>query len=129
MIINRGEHFICIGVLYSIAIIIIELRVRELIFRLNNINIYIREAETHNIKGESSKCIVIINNRMNKWEKIKVEGGPLPSFGHTATTIHKTKVILFGGAAGEAGKYNMTGETYLYNIPKTQWIKIEGTSR
>ena len=54
--------------------------------------------------------------------------GDLPQarFGHTITVVHKTKVVLFGGATGDTGRYQMTGETYLYNILNKAWQKLEG---
>ena len=51
---------------------------------------------------------------------------PLPSFGHTATQISKTKIILFGGATGEADKYVMTDATYIYYLFKKVWSKLIG---
>ena len=49
---------------------------------------------------------------------------PLARFGHTITMINKTKVILFGGATGDTGKYSMIGETYSFDCPKRTWIKL-----
>ena len=47
-------------------------------------------------------------------------------FGHTITLVSKTKVVLFGGATGDTGKYSMTGETYLFNILTKTWSKLNG---
>lgn len=30
---------------------------------------------------------------------------PQARFGHTITVVHKTKVVLFGGAMGDTGRY------------------------
>ena len=49
-------------------------------------------------------------------------------FGHTITLVSKTKVVLFGGATGDTGKYSMTGETYLFNILTKTWSKLNGKS-
>ena len=38
---------------------------------------------------------------------------PFPRFGHTVNIISNTKVILFGGATGDVGKYSITGDTFL----------------
>ncbi len=51
---------------------------------------------------------------------------PLPRFGHSITLISKTKVVLFGGATGDTGRYSMTGDTYLFNILTRTWVKLEG---
>ena len=40
--------------------------------------------------------------------------------------VHKTKVVLFGGATGDTGKYSMTGETYMFNILTKTWSKLNG---
>jgi hypothetical protein len=47
-------------------------------------------------------------------------------FGHTITLVNKTKVVLFGGATGDTGKYSMTGETFLFNILTKTWSKLNG---
>lgn len=51
---------------------------------------------------------------------------PQARFGHTITSVSKQKVVLFGGATGDTGKYSMTGETFLYNIPSKTWQKLSG---
>ena len=53
---------------------------------------------------------------------------PQARFGHTITLVSKTKVVLFGGATGDTGKYSMTGETYLFNILTKTWSKLNGKS-
>ena len=48
-----------------------------------------------------------------KHEKVDTFGEvPLARFGHTITQVSKSKVILFGGATGDTGKYVITGDTY-----------------
>lgn len=55
-------------------------------------------------------------------EEVEVNGDiPQARFGHTITIVSKTKVVLFGGATGDTGKYSMTGETYMYNILNKAW--------
>jgi hypothetical protein len=51
---------------------------------------------------------------------------PLPRFGHTITVVSKSKVILFGGATGDTGRYSMTGDTYCLNLLKRCWNKLNG---
>ena len=56
---------------------------------------------------------------------IEVNGDiPQARFGHTITLVSKTKVVLFGGATGDTGKYSMTGETYMFNIMTKTWQKL-----
>jgi len=38
--------------------------------------------------------------------------------------VSNSKVVLFGGATGDTGKYIMTGDTYLFNILTKSWIKL-----
>ena len=52
-------------------------------------------------------------NGNQKVEKVDTFGEvPLARFGHTITQVSKSKVILFGGATGDTGKYVITGDTY-----------------
>ena len=52
---------------------------------------------------------------------------PTPRFGHSITPISRTKVILFGGATGDTGRYAITGDTYLFDNPLRRWKKLETT--
>lgn len=52
---------------------------------------------------------------------------PLSRFGHTITKISKSKVILFGGATGDTGKYVITGDTYSYDMIHSKWEKLEAS--
>ncbi len=62
------------------------------------------------------------------WETMEYTGTlPQPSFGHTVTQISKTKILLFGGAVGDSGKYAMTDATYIYYLFKSSWTKLEST--
>ena len=49
---------------------------------------------------------------------------PQARFGHTIASVSKTKVVLFGGATGDTGKYQMTADTFLFNVQKKQWTKL-----
>ena len=62
---------------------------------------------------------------------------PLARFGHTITQgklllqlklyiVSKSKVILFGGATGDTGKYIITGDTYALDIIGNKWSKLDG---
>lgn len=51
---------------------------------------------------------------------------PLARFGHTISQVSKTKVILFGGATGDTGKYVITGDTYTLDLMHMKWQKLEG---
>ena len=60
-------------------------------------------------------------------EEVEINGDiPQARFGHTITLVSKTKVVLFGGATGDTGKYSMTGETFLFNILARTWSKLNG---
>lgn len=50
---------------------------------------------------------------------------PLPRFGHTVNLISNTKVILFGGATGDVGKYAITGDTFLLDLITRKWRKLD----
>lgn len=54
---------------------------------------------------------------------------PAPRFGHTTTYIGNNKVVIFGGAVGDAGKYNITDDAYLYDLSQNKWkrLKTENT--
>ena len=60
-------------------------------------------------------------------EKIETLGNiPQARFGHTMTMVSDTKVVLFGGATGDTGKYGITGETYSFDILTRYWRNVEG---
>lgn len=60
-------------------------------------------------------------------EELEVHGDiPQARFGHTVTIVAKQKVVLFGGATGDTGKYSMTGETFMYNVLSKNWQKLQG---
>ena len=40
--------------------------------------------------------------------------------------VSKSKVILFGGATGDTGKYIITGDTYGLDLISYKWTKLEG---
>lgn len=46
---------------------------------------------------------------------------PLARFGHTITQVSKSKIILFGGATGDTGKYVITGDTYTLCMLTFKW--------
>ena len=50
---------------------------------------------------------------------------PFPRFGHTVNIISNTKVILFGGATGDVGKYSIPGDTVLLDLITKKWRKLE----
>ena len=51
---------------------------------------------------------------------------PQARFGHTITVVNKYKVVLFGGAMGDTGKYSMTGETFIFNMFLKTWNELSG---
>jgi hypothetical protein len=40
--------------------------------------------------------------------------------------VNKYKVVLFGGATGDTGKYSMTGETFIFNMLLKTWTELNG---
>lgn len=57
--------------------------------------------------------------------KLGVQGNvPLARFGHTVTMVLKQKLLLFGGATGDTGRYSITDNTYLFDIPTCYWRKL-----
>ena len=54
---------------------------------------------------------------------------PQARFGHTITMVNKYKVVLFGGATGDTGKYSMTGETFIFNMLLRTWTELNGKSK
>ncbi|EGR31094.1 ser thr protein phosphatase family protein, putative [Ichthyophthirius multifiliis] len=58
-------------------------------------------------------------------EKIQLLGeSPQPRFGHTMTQINPTTIILYGGATGDTGKYNITGDVYQCDLNFRQWKRL-----
>merc|ERR1719409_2682187 len=55
---------------------------------------------------------------------------PLPRFGHTTTLVGATRVVLFGGATGDAGRYTITADAYSLEVDTNTWSRIsaEGTT-
>lgn len=49
---------------------------------------------------------------------------PQARFGHTITLVSKNKVVLFGGATGDTGRYSMTGETFIFNFIDKNWQRL-----
>jgi len=40
--------------------------------------------------------------------------------------VSKSKVVIFGGATGDTGKYIITGDTYALDLISSKWSKLEG---
>jgi len=61
-------------------------------------------------------------------EKFEVRGEvPLPRFGHTITLISRSKLILFGGATGDTGRYSITGDTYYLDLSTRTWSRLRAS--
>lgn len=61
----------------------------------------------------------------NLCRKEKQKGDiPAPRFGHTATYLGNNTVVIFGGAIGDAGKYNITDDVYLYDLTQNKWKEL-----
>ncbi|CEM20884.1 unnamed protein product [Vitrella brassicaformis CCMP3155] len=58
---------------------------------------------------------------------VEDQNGEQPSarFGHTTTVVGGTRVILFGGATGDAGRYTITADAYALDLSSNTWQKIQ----
>ncbi|CAJ1459601.1 unnamed protein product [Effrenium voratum] len=54
---------------------------------------------------------------------------PLPRFGHTTTFVGDNRVVLFGGATGDSGRYTITADAFMLNVSSNTWSRVqaEGT--
>eukprot|EP00398_MALV-I-01_sp_L67-1_P001007 gene1007-246_t len=48
----------------------------------------------------------------------------IPRFGHTGTFIGDDRMVLFGGAQGDGGKYVITDDTYILNCSEYEWSRL-----
>lgn len=77
--------------------------------------------------GEQPKNPVKVKAPNSAHETLEVTKNiPQARFGHTITMVNKYKVVLFGGATGDTGKYSMTGETFIFNLLLKQWTELSG---
>ena len=61
-----------------------------------------------------------------KTQPVEGESGdvPAPRFGHTATLVGDKRIILFGGATGDTGRYTITADTYALDLETRNWKKL-----
>mmetsp|Transcript_5084 Transcript_5084/g.11238 ORF Transcript_5084/g.11238 Transcript_5084/m.11238 type:complete len:855 (-) Transcript_5084:115-2679(-) len=54
---------------------------------------------------------------------------PAPRFGHTTTLVGNTKVVMFGGATGDSGRYTITADAFVLEVSTNTWTRVpaEGT--
>mmetsp|Transcript_101111 Transcript_101111/g.324811 ORF Transcript_101111/g.324811 Transcript_101111/m.324811 type:complete len:842 (-) Transcript_101111:156-2681(-) len=54
---------------------------------------------------------------------------PAPRFGHTTTLVGNSRVVLFGGATGDSGRYTITADAYMLEAASDTWTRVqaEGT--
>ena len=72
--------------------------------------------------NKSPKSRAALSSYGQKVEKVDTFGEvPLARFGHTITQISKSKVVLFGGATGDTGKYVITGDIYILCMMTFKW--------
>ena len=50
---------------------------------------------------------------------------PPARFGHTMTAVSKNKIVLFGGATGDTGKYSITADAYCLDLLNCQWTRLD----
>jgi len=54
---------------------------------------------------------------------------PKARFGHTANLVDKGRVVLFGGATGDAGNYRITNDAYLLTLDTNKWLNLVTTQQ
>jgi len=75
--------------------------------------------------SEASKSISKLKDPNQAHETLDIaKNVPQARFGHTITMVNKYKVVLFGGATGDTGKYSMTGETFIFNMLLRTWTEL-----
>eukprot|EP00931_Biecheleriopsis_adriatica_P020781 TRINITY_DN13787_c0_g1_i5.p1 TRINITY_DN13787_c0_g1~~TRINITY_DN13787_c0_g1_i5.p1 ORF type:complete len:835 (-),score=136.92 TRINITY_DN13787_c0_g1_i5:87-2591(-) len=50
---------------------------------------------------------------------------PSPRFGHTTTFVGDDRVVLFGGATGDSGRYTITADAFMLNTSTNTWSRIQ----
>ena len=76
---------------------------------------------------EGSKSVKGLKDTNQAHETLEIaKNVPQARFGHTITMVNKYKVVLFGGATGDTGKYSMTGETFIFNMLLKTWTELNG---
>jgi protein phosphatase len=66
-----------------------------------------------------------VSNQDPKLERVNTFGEvPLARFGHTTSMVSKSKLVLFGGATGDIGKYVITNDVYSFCLIKNKWAKL-----
>eukprot|EP00742_Colponemidia_sp_Colp-10_P004306 GILJ01004593.1.p1 GENE.GILJ01004593.1~~GILJ01004593.1.p1 ORF type:complete len:767 (-),score=86.58 GILJ01004593.1:414-2714(-) len=59
-------------------------------------------------------------------QSVPVAGDIPPArFGHTTTLVSSERVVLFGGATGDTGKYAITGDTFIFDLGSNKWSRME----
>ncbi|EAN31775.1 Calcineurin-like phosphoesterase family protein [Theileria parva strain Muguga] len=66
-------------------------------------------------------------NQLMAYQKVVPQQGdvPPPRFGHTSTSVGSGKVVLFGGAVGDVGRYTITSDSFLYDVTTNYWTKLQ----
>mmetsp|Transcript_85324 Transcript_85324/g.178299 ORF Transcript_85324/g.178299 Transcript_85324/m.178299 type:complete len:833 (+) Transcript_85324:123-2621(+) len=49
---------------------------------------------------------------------------PAPRFGHTTTLVGNNRVVLFGGATGDSGRYTITADAFVLEADSNTWTRI-----
>ena len=81
-------------------------------------------ATSNAAKGGGLSKLKDPNQAHETLEMQKNEVAPQARFGHTITMVNKHKVVLFGGATGDTGKFSMTGETWIFNMFLKTWTEL-----
>ena len=84
-----------------------------------------KAAKKEGTGSEGSKAISKLKDPNQAHETLEIaKNVPQARFGHTITMVNKYKVVLFGGATGDTGKYSMTGETFIFNMLLRTWTEL-----
>ncbi|CAE7728875.1 BSL1 [Symbiodinium sp. KB8] len=46
-------------------------------------------------------------------------------FGHTTTFVGDNRVVLFGGATGDSGRYTITADAFMLNVHTNTWSRVQ----
>eukprot|EP00397_Hematodinium_sp_SG-2012_P001957 GEMP01001962.1.p1 GENE.GEMP01001962.1~~GEMP01001962.1.p1 ORF type:complete len:795 (+),score=125.88 GEMP01001962.1:297-2681(+) len=69
-----------------------------------------------------------MSSREKAVRKLETSGDiPKARFGHTANLVDKNRVVLFGGATGDAGNYRITNDTYQLQLDTLKWTFLDTT--
>ena len=75
----------------------------------------------HALDTQSLKVSTISSETINEHNSVHLN--------NLYISVSRTKVVIFGGATGDTGKYIITGDTYLLDQSNSRWSKLEGNDK